>query len=179
MNNFSIDILSIIFKYTPYECKIINKEFYSCSKSIRIRTKEAEYLTDEILLSLPIHKIHTLILSQSSQLTDISITQLINLHTIVCNDRITDNTIKNLVNLKNIISNDTHLSDEAFINLQQLKILDLRNLCERRKSIDSLSYENALSANMMNMLIDKKVKIVLYLNGKICLWKKNNKSLLK
>jgi hypothetical protein len=56
MDTLCIEIIEIIFRYCPNECKSLNKEFYSCSTP-KIKNDVSKYLTDNDLSNLSLETI--------------------------------------------------------------------------------------------------------------------------
>lgn len=129
------DTNKIIFDYVPKECKVLNKEFYSFSKNIKIKDEFIEIIDYNILSKLPLYKLtildlstkefkdckmfyfnkdfdkltnlKVLILQKNSIVSDEEVKKLSNIHTIILNNnnRITIDAIKYLTNLKKILIN--------------------------------------------------------------------------
>lgn len=162
MDRLSFDTIKIIFKYAPNECKQVNKMFYSCSSSIRIGTEYMNSITDDILLSLPIHKFYSLMMHAFSDITDDSVKRLTNLMTIECNENITSEGIKDLIHLRYIICNGAKIDDTAFENLSKLKFLDLRDPFVRLHNRSGIRNNNNISKDMKDKLKKRKVKIIMF-----------------
>ncbi len=124
MNQLSIDILDLIYKFNPIT---YNKQTDLFRKLKVLNNKD---LTDEMLLKIRQDKIISLNLNYNENITNEGIKPLVNLTslTLQYNENITDEGIKHLINLTILnLKYNENITNEELKPLVNLRNLNLKN----------------------------------------------------
>lgn len=161
------DTNKIIFNYVPNECKILNKEFYSFSKNIKIRDEFIEKIDYNILSKLPLHKLTILDLS-TKNFKDCKMfyfnkdfNKLINLRVLILqkNSIVSDEEVKKLSSIYTLIlNNNNRITIDAIKDLTNLKKIVINQNAETR-------YDHSINKSNLQKIFKNKKILKYYIDG--------------